>query len=80
MARGWESKSVAEQQAQAASTVQKARPPLTPEQLARQRQQQGLLLARRNVLQQLETARNPRHRAMLQRALADLDAQLSQLG
>jgi hypothetical protein len=80
MARGWESKSVEEQQAQAGSTVQKARPALTPEQLVRKRKEQGLLLARRNVLQQLEVAQNPQHRKMLQRALADLEAQLSQLG
>ena len=79
MARGWESKSVEEQQAQAASTVQKARPPLTPEQLAQQRKQEGLMLARRNVLQQLEVARSPQHREMLRRALSDLDAQLSEL-
>ena len=80
MARGWESKSVEEQQAQAASTVQKGRRPLTPEQLAKERKQQGLLLARRRVQQQLEVARHPQHRDMLQRALADLEAQLSQLG
>jgi hypothetical protein len=80
VARGWESKSVEEQQAQAASTVQKGRRPLTPEQLAQERKRQGLMLARSRVLQQLEVARNPQHRDMLQRALADLDAQLSQLG
>jgi hypothetical protein len=80
MARGWESKSVEEQQAQAGTPVQKPRPPLTPEQRLQKRKQQGLLLARRNVLQQLEAAQNPLHREMLQRALADLEAQLSQLG
>jgi hypothetical protein len=80
MARGWESKSVEEQQAQAASPVQKPRPPLTPEQLVHERKRQGLMLARRNILQQLEAARSPQHREMLQRALADLEAQLSQLG
>jgi len=80
MARGWESKSVEEQQAEAASARPRIRPPLTSGQLAQERRQQGLLLARRNVLQQLEVARNPQHRQMLQRALAELDAQLSQLG
>jgi hypothetical protein len=49
-------------------------------QLAQERKRQGLMLARSRVLQQLEVARNPQHRDMLQRALADLDAQLSQLG
>lgn len=80
VARGWESKSVEEQQAEAASTARKIRPLLTPEQLSKERKRQSLMLARRRVLQQLELARNPQHREMLQRALADLDAELSQLG
>jgi len=80
MARGWESKSVEEQQAEASSAAPKIRRPLTAGQLAKERKQQGLILARRSVLQQLERARNPQHRDMLQRALADLDAQLSELG
>lgn len=79
MARGWESKSVEEQQAQAASNSTPAVPPLTPVQIAGQRQRQGIMLSRQRVLQQLETAQNPRHREMLRRALADLDAQLARL-
>jgi len=80
MARGWESKSVEEQQAEAASRLPKRRPPQTPEQLAEERRRQGLILARQRVLQQLEVAHNAQHREMLRQALADLDAQLSQLG
>jgi hypothetical protein len=38
------------------------------------------MLSRQHVLQQLEAAQSPRHRELLQRALADLDAQLAQLG
>jgi hypothetical protein len=75
VARGWESKSVEEQQAQAASDPSPKVPPLT----AVQRRKQGLALARQHVLQQLESAQNPRHREILQRALADLDAKLAQL-
>jgi hypothetical protein len=41
---------------------------------------QGLQLSRQRVLQQLEVAQNPRHREVLQAALADLDAQLTRLG
>jgi transposase len=52
---------------------------LTPEQSAQQRQKQGLILARRHVLQQLEAAQNSRHRQMLEAAIADLDAQISRL-
>jgi hypothetical protein len=80
MARGWESKAVEEQQSQADSASTKVRAPLTAEQMAKERKQQGLMLARRRILQQLEMARNPRHREMLHSALADLDAQLAQLG
>jgi hypothetical protein len=80
MARGWESKSVEEQQSQAAALEQKPGPRPTPGQLSRQRQRQGLLLSRARVLQQLETAQNSQHRDMLEGALADLDARLAQLG
>jgi hypothetical protein len=80
VARGWESKSVEEQQSQAASTPLPAKPALTPAEIASQRQKQGLLLSRRHVIHQLETAQNPRHREILQNALADLDKQLAQVG
>ena len=79
VARGWESKSVEEQQAEAVATPGPAKPPLTPTQIASQRQRQGLLLSRQHVLQQLEAAGNPRHRELLQSALADLDAQLARM-
>ena len=52
---------------------------MTPGQIASQRQRQGLMLSRQHVLQQLEAAQNPRHCELLQRALADLDAQLARL-
>jgi hypothetical protein len=79
VARGWESKSVEEQQAEAVSPSGPAPPPLTPAQMASQHQRKGLLLSRQHVLQQLEAAQNPRHRQILQGALADLDAQLARL-
>ena len=75
MARGWESKSV-EQQQEEAATVKTRAAPLTAEQAAAQKRRQGLLLSRQRVLQQLEAASNTRHRQMLESALADLDAQL----
>lgn len=80
MARGWESKSVEQQQAEATSPTDKTRRRLTPEQLAIQRRKQGLLLSRQRVLQQLEAAENPNHRKMLENALSDLDFQIAQLG
>jgi hypothetical protein len=78
MARGWESKSVEEQQAEAVNVTPKNRP-VTPEQAASQRHKQGLTLSRQRVIQQMERAQNPLHRQMLEKALADLDAQLAQL-
>lgn len=78
MARGWESKSVEEQQAEAAVPAN-TKPRLTLAEIAIQRRRQGLLLSRQHVLQQLEVAREPRHREQLQTALDDLDAQLAQL-
>ncbi len=80
MARGWERKSVEQQQDEAASASRNVHPVLTSEQLARQREKQGLKLSRRRVVQQLEAAQSPRHREMLQAALIDLEAELSRLG
>jgi len=79
VARGWESKSVEEQQAQAISTSPPATQPLTPAQIASQRRRQDLMLSRQHVLQQLKAAQNPRHRELLQSALADLDVRLAHL-
>ena len=75
MGRGWESKSV-EQQQEEAATRRTRGAPLSAEQAANQKRRQGLLLSRQRILQQLEASSNPRHRQMLQAALADLDAQL----
>jgi hypothetical protein len=80
MARGWESKAVEEQQAAAGETSDSPRERLTSEQVAKQKQRQGLLLSRKRVLQQLQAAQNPFHRKMLEAALCDLEAQLARLG
>jgi hypothetical protein len=77
MARGWESKSVEQQQEEATSSPQQNRKQLTPEQIVDQQRRQGLELSRQHILQQLEVASNPQHRAMLETALADLDSQLN---
>ena len=79
MARGFESKSVEEQQAEAKreSTLGQQ---LTPEQVERRRKREGLILSRKNVKQRLDSASNPAHRQMLEGALADLDRQLAELG
>ena len=79
MARGWESKSVEEQQAEARSQRQPSQPKLTPSQIRKKQQIESLTLSRRRVEQQLEAVHEPRHQEMLRRALADLEAQIRQL-
>ena len=79
MARGWESKSVEEQQAAAGMQVE-SKQRLTPEQAARKQAREAIDLSRRRVLQQLQSIQNPRHRQMLESALSDLDDRLARLG
>ena len=78
MARGWESKSVEAQQAEANDKSTKDKPRLSADAAARLREQETLRLSRNRVLQQLETSHNPRHRELLQHELAHLDQKLSQ--
>jgi hypothetical protein len=80
VARGWESKSVEAQQAEASDKSVKPRPKLTPEAAARARDRETLLLSRKTVLQQLESSKNPRHQKLLRDALHDLDEKLRLLG
>ena len=77
MARGWESKSVEQQQEERTAERDRAKRVLTPEQKERERKKRGLELSRQRLIQQLEAAQNPRHREMLERAIADLGHQLS---
>jgi len=77
MARGWESKSVEQQQELATSEAEQRKPQLSPAQISAEQRRQTLQLSRQRILQQLEVASNPRHRQMLESALADLDAQLA---
>jgi hypothetical protein len=74
MARGWESKSVEAQQAEASHKSVKPRARMSPEEAARWREKESLRLSRQRVLQQLEASQNPRHRKLLEDSLATLDA------
>ncbi|HEY2016487.1 MAG TPA: hypothetical protein VGH38_23445 [Bryobacteraceae bacterium] len=78
MARGWESKSV-EAQIDAAEIHRSALIPKepSPESLVLIRKKETILLSRTRVVRELKTAQNPRYRAVLTKALTDLDAQLS---
>jgi hypothetical protein len=78
MARGWESKSVEAQQ-DAAAAPRQTGPALSPEQAALSARRATLMLARTRALADLQMACAPAHRAMLEQAIADLDAQLAAL-
>ena len=80
MARGWESKSVEEQQSEVQNLGESSKPRMTAEQRTQQQLRDSLALSRQRALQQLQSACNPNHRSMLERALADLDARLAKLG
>ena len=75
MARGWESKSVEDQQQEAERRREENR---NRESSATDRRRTAEL-ARAQTVSLLALARTPAHREALERALADLDAQLSQV-
>jgi hypothetical protein len=77
MARGWESKSVEQQQEELADRRKQPGPPVPHEEQQRNRKREGLRLSRENLVQQLKAAANPKHRQMLEEAIAELDRQLS---
>jgi len=80
MARGWESKSVEDQidMAEARTATARARV-LSEEAIEVLRKKESILMSRTRVVRDIESAQNPRYRAVLTKALADLDAQLSTL-
>ena len=84
MARGWESKSVEQQQEEMAEQrkslrEKSARAPISPspKEQRRNRKRESLLLSRGHLTQQLQVASHLRHRQMLEQAIAELDRQLS---
>jgi len=76
VARGWESKSVEAQQEEASVKSAPGKPHLTREGAVRLREKEKLRLSLESVRQQLERSHDPRHRALLERARADLEAKL----
>jgi hypothetical protein len=79
MARGWESKSVEAQQDEAARDRARKRA-LTPEQQANAERRRTLELQRARTASDLDRARAPNHRTMLEQAIAAIDEQLGKLG
>ncbi len=81
MARGWESKSV-ESQISSAAAAQMARSEdrrKSAVEIERESKMHGLMLSRTRVLNDLQSACNPRYRQQLEQALAYLDQQIAAL-
>lgn len=81
MARGWESKAVEDQIEEAEKRALKkgVLDDLTPEERARRDRLESLRLSRARTLAQLERATRQAHRAMLQRTLQALEAEIDEL-
>ena len=81
MARGWESKAVADQMEAADERARQQRPDyeLSPQDRARRERLEGLRLSRARTLDQLEHATRRPHREMLQRTLRALEAEIEEL-
>jgi hypothetical protein len=78
MSRGWESKSVEEQQAQAATPKPEPQESTPAEIADRKRRVQALELQRERILS--ERTASPHRRSALAYALADIEEKLAELG
>ena len=81
MARGWESKSVEEQQSQAQnqSVSQDEKDKLSREKAEKARKIQALKLNRARIREQMERSTNDRYKELLGRELEHLEQELNQL-
>lgn len=80
MARGWESKAIEDQQAEALRAAEQKRfTPLTPEELARKQRLESLQLSRSQLREQWQRARTAVQRRRLEDALQQLETDLAQL-
>ena len=81
MARGWESKSVEAQidMAETRNSSAKSKTTMKTADLELVRKRETLLLSRTRVMRELDSAQNPRYKGMLNKALADLNAQLAKV-
>ena len=80
MARGWESKAVADQIEEEESRQQEApKAAATPEQRVLKEQLDSLKLSRSRLLQQLEHAKHPAHRDVLLNGLRAVEKEIEEL-
>src|SRR5262245_26067388 len=75
VARGWESKSIEDQINERQNEKQKS-----GDKTATSPKRESILLARTHTLAALESTRDERYRALLQRTLDHLDSELEKLG
>ena len=80
MARGWENKAVESMMDDHDTRSKRREPEKSPEQMEFEKREYSLELTRKGVLNDLERATNPRHRAQLEAALRHVEAQLRELG
>lgn len=80
MARGFESKSVADQQAEAEAEERRATRGHVPPDPAMALRRRRLELARADAQHRLDQATDQRYRSMLEKAVADLDKQIGEMG
>jgi len=80
VARGWESKAVADQIEEVESRQQGVtKPAVTPEQRVLHEQLDSLKLSRSRLLQQLEHAKYPAHRDVLLNGLRAVEKEIEEL-
>ena len=76
MARGWESKSVEQQQEEMKDRNKSPGPRVSSAQQKLNRHREGLLLTRKRLVDRLRATTQTRHRQMLEDDLAEVDKQL----
>ena len=76
MARGWESKSVADQIEDAELRETNAEAPASSEERERKQRLDSLLLSKSRLLQQLERAKHPAHRNVLLNGLKAIEKEI----
>ena len=80
MARGFESKSVQDQQSQEIERADlRSKPRRDPQEIERDKKRESLELSRSRVLHDLETTTSEARRISLRAALAHLDAEMAKL-
>jgi hypothetical protein len=79
MARGWESKSVADQIEEGKSRVVNDDRGTSPEERLKAEKLQSLLLSKSRLLDQLERAKNPAYRETLLKGLSAIEDEIKEL-